>query len=181
MDYFLTWRDSMLHVVDLCRSAASKLAERAPSQTETLVVPFRRQVGGFLSKRSVVEPRPCDAWLLAEWGLARPPAGAAGDLPPEPEPLNRLYLLADGRVVLRRSGAGEEHPLRLVDDADFVQVVHREALSEQLRRRLARIFGEAELSAPFVPDRPRVNHADVWGKVARPGGSGPAPGGVSRP
>lgn len=178
MAEFLSWRKTMLQLIDRCRASAPKLAQGATSLLEDVVLPERRRVGA-LTKRSVVEHRVHRGWLLSEWGVATPPPDAPPDA--EPEPSACLYLLTDGRVVLRRSGADARRRARLVDDADFVQIVHRDGLIDQLRRRLVALFREAELSPPVVPKRPRIDHADVWGKVARPSRppapeNGPPPG-----
>ena len=169
MEGFQSWRRTMLQVTDFCRASAPRLAVGAAELLEEVVLPHRREVAGLMKKRTVVEHCVHHGWLVSEWGRARP----SPDDPPdaEPEPSDRLYLLTDGRIVLRRAGANVQRPVRLVDDADFVQIVHRDNLTEQLRRRLVDLFREAELSPPIVPNRPSVDYADVWGKVARPGSS----------
>lgn len=179
MDHFLAWRDAMMNLVDVCRAAAPRLAAAVPDRFEETIVPQRRRVG-VLGKRWVLEQQVQWGWLMAEWGLAGPPPGVRALRPMPVESSDRLFLVADGRIVLRRAGPDVQRPVRLVDDADFVQIVHREGLSEQLRRRLVAIFREAQLAAPFVPNRPSIDHADVWGKVAGPGEQGApgAPGGA---
>jgi hypothetical protein len=172
MEQFLAWREAMMHLVDRCRAATPRLAAAATSELEQVVVPRRRQVG-VLSKRWVVEHRVQYGWVLAEWGIAGPPPGVRALHPLPAEPSDRLYLLTDGRIILRRFGPDVPRPIRAVDDADFVQIVHRDGLSDQLRRRLADLFDEAGMAAPFVPSRPSIDHADVWGKVARPGAPPP--------
>ncbi len=168
MEHFLAWRDTMLHVADRCRAEAPRLVAAAPPEQRTeITVPRRTQpVGRF--KRSVLEAEVQPAVLLAEWGLTGPPPGVRALRPEPPEPSDRLHLLGDARIVLRRAGTNVPRPLRVVDDCDFVQMVHREGLTEQLRRRLVVMFRRAQLAAPFVPNRPGVDYADVWGKVARP-------------
>lgn len=178
LERFLVWRDSMLLLADRFRAAAPRLVTAAARSGDLVhvVVPQRRQ-GGLRGKRSAVEQQAFRGVLLAEWSLVRPPPGVRPLRPLPPEPSDVLYLLADGRLVLRRSGPDVLRPLRFVDDADFVQLVHREGLTEQIRRRLVALFRNAEMAAPFVPNRPHVDHADVWGKVARPEeGTGGAPG-----
>lgn len=174
MAQFLAWRRAMLHLVDLCRAAAPRLAGAAPQLFEEVAVPHRRQVGGVLAKRSVVVERVHWGWMMAEWGLAGASPGVRSLRRAPVEAADKLYLLSDGGIVLRLAGPNITRPIRFVDDADFVQMVHREGLSDQLRRRLAAVFDEAGMAAPFVPNRPSIDHADVWGKVARPGA---APGG----
>lgn len=166
MEKFLSWRRAMLQLADFCRASAPRLEAGASSLLEDVLLNHRRQVG-FLSRRTVVDRRVHHGWLLSEWGVAAPP----GDAEPATasEPSDCLYLLTDGRLVLHRLGADGQRRLRQVDDADFVQIVHREGLSEQLRRRLVELFREAELSPPIVPKRPAVDYADLWGRVARPG------------
>ncbi|MGH9082757.1 MAG: hypothetical protein ACRDWN_05370 [Acidimicrobiales bacterium] len=169
MEQFLAWRSTMLQLVDLFRAAAPRLAAGVPDRFEGLRMPRRRQVG-VLAKHWVVDEHVQPAYVIAEWGLAGPPPGVRSIRPEPPQPSDRLYLLGDGRIALWRAGPNVQRSLRLVDDADFVQIVHREGLSEQLRRRLVSVFDEAELVSPFVPNRPSIDHADVWGKVARPSG-----------
>lgn len=179
MAEFGSWRQTMLQLTDFCRASAPRLAIGAAGLLEEVVVPHRREVSGLLKKRTVVERRVHHGWLVSEWGGAAPPPDAPAGA--EPEPSDRLYLLTDGRIILCRTGPNVQRPVRPVDDADFVQIVHRDNLTEQLRRRLVAIFREAELSPPIVPNRPTgVDHADVWGKVARPGrppAAGPPSGG----
>ena len=157
----------MLQVADFCRASAPRLAVGAAGLLEEVVLPHRREVAGLLKTRTVVEHRVHHGWLVSEWGRAEPSPDTPPDTPPEPS--DRLYLLTDGWIVLRRAGANVQRSVRLVDDADFVQIVHRDNLTEQLRRRLVGLFREAKLSPPIVPNRPSVDYADIWGKVARPG------------
>lgn len=164
LDRFLSWRDAMLHVVDLCRAAAPHLAATMPDEFDQEVALPQRQESGLLVKRRGAHQRVHRAWLMAEWGLV----GSASDRRAVPaESADALCLLADGTIVRRQVRAADRRSVRVVDDADFVQMVHREGLTEQLRRRLVPLFRAAKLATPFVPNRPRIDHADVWGKVAR--------------
>lgn len=166
MEHFLDWRDTVLHVADRCRAEAARLVAAAPPEQVTeIMLPRRTQTAGRF-KRSVLEAEAQPAVLLAEWGLTGPPPGVRALRPVPPEPSDRLHLLADAQIVLHRAGPNVPRPLRAVDDCDFVQMVHREGLTEQLRRRLVVMFRRAQLAVPFVPNRPGVDYADVWGKVA---------------